>query len=376
MILPRPQVVAIDDEPEHLDGLVKGLALCGVASLPVLYRSESEEVRACPHVRVIFADLHLGVGTPSDHTQDFSTIGGLLEDRIQPTGPYMIVLWTRFADQARRLEEFLRRVKRVPAPFAVRALDKSEFLDEHGRLKNAASLVRAVERCVREEPQLGALLNWEGRVLDAAAESVASIAELARTNDTPTKNGLGGVLRSLAAAGVGKSRVSDAPFRGVNDALVPILADRIAFLESLADEDDLWREAIGVRENGQELDEAGSARLNRLLHIDSAVRENREQNGGRSSHCLRSIRETRSNMRSICVRNRRRANNFDTSSQGGTTAPCDGCWYRRRRRVTTRRDIRDLYHSFLALTCRLRRSGVIRGPTRYGRVQSLNLRAD
>ena len=180
----------------------------------------------------------------------------------------MVVLWTRFADQAERLQKFLGRVKRVPAPFAVRALDKSDFLDEHGRLKNPERLVAAVERRVREEPELGALLNWEARVLDAAAKSVSSVARVAQESDTPTKDALRGVLRSLAAAGVGRSRVRDAPFRGVNDALVPILADRITFLKSRTDEDELWREAIGDRQDAQELDEPGSARLNRLLHID------------------------------------------------------------------------------------------------------------
>ena len=126
-MLPAPRVVAIDDELEHLEGLTRGLNRHGTACLPIHFTGEPASIPPCRHVRVIFADLHLGGGPPGDHTQDFSTIGGLLEDTIKPSGPYLIVLWTMYPEQADGLHAFLKkRLQDVPKPFAVQPLDKND----------------------------------------------------------------------------------------------------------------------------------------------------------------------------------------------------------------------------------------------------------
>ena len=90
MMLPTPRVVAIDDKSEHLERLTQGLNRYGTACLPIHFTGETAEIPPCPHVRVIFADLHLIVGTPGDHARDFSMIGSLLEDTIKPSGPYWV----------------------------------------------------------------------------------------------------------------------------------------------------------------------------------------------------------------------------------------------------------------------------------------------
>ena len=118
-----PRIIAIDDDPHHLRGLVDCLNRHGTACRQIHFTGDPSGVRACPDVRIIFADLHLGMGTPSDHKSNFSMIGGLLQNTIKPSGPYFITLWTQFPEQAEALRTFLDRLDTdVTKPFDVLSL--------------------------------------------------------------------------------------------------------------------------------------------------------------------------------------------------------------------------------------------------------------
>lgn len=269
-----PRIVAVDDELWHLDSLIKGLSQCGIGCLPIHYKSEMENVVACPHARVIFADLNLIPGTPRDHKIDFSVIGGLLTQKIRPTGPYMLILWTQYPEKAGELEEFLRErpfPSGVLKPFAINALDKAAYIDVPGDSSaidadGLGKLVQDVESMVREESQIAALLTWEEHILYAAARTVNSVFELTESDDRP--KGLSRLLTHMAIAGVGKERISDGEFQAVNEALFPILADRISFLR-LEDSDygDLWRHMLDLSDAVGQLCPETRAKLNRLVHI-------------------------------------------------------------------------------------------------------------
>ena len=277
-MLPTPRVVAIDDEPGHLEGLAKGLNQYGTACLRIHYTGDMAAIPPCPHIRVIFADLHLGPGggSPEEHAQYFGTIGGLLEETLRPSGPYVIVLWTEYPDQADGLHAFLKdRLRDVPKPFAVQALNKEDHLDTQGTLKNPEPLVKAIKRIVDEQPQIGALLNWEERVLGAAADAVSSVMDLAESAAEDMKPGeeVGRLLASLAAAAVGEEHVGEDRFRAVNEGLLPILGDHIASMRSREDDGELWRTALGEIAAGRGLSLDEAARLNRLLHIAPSTSE-------------------------------------------------------------------------------------------------------
>lgn len=269
-MLPAPRVVVIDDKLNHLDGLARGLNRYGTACLPIHYTGKMAAIPACPHVRVIFSDLHLGEGPPGDHAQDFSVIGGLLEDAIKPSGPYLIVLWTMFPDEADRLHAYLKvGLQNVPKPFAVQALDKKDHLHPQGAVKRPEALVGAIKQVVSEQPQIGALLNWEERVLGAAADAVSSIMELAESaaGDGSSGEEIGRLLANLSVAAVGKEHAGEDRFRAVNEGLLPILGDHIASMRSREADNTLWQVALGEIDAGQRLSQEEAARLNRLLHI-------------------------------------------------------------------------------------------------------------
>ena len=276
MILPTPRVIAIDDEVKHLDGLAKGLNQCGAACLPIHFTSETTGIPQCPYVRVIFADLHLSGSTPGDHAQDFSTIGGLIESTLKPAGPYLIVLWTMYPEQANELHAFLKeRLKDVTKPFAVQPLKKADHLDPDGGVKSTEGLAEAIREIVTRQPQVGVLLNWEEQISGAAADTISSILELAEADpeDVSLNEGVGRLLANLAVGTVGKEHVGDDRFRAVNDALLPILADRIAAMHSREADNDLWQGAFGKSDAERGLSSDEAAKLNRLLHIASPTAE-------------------------------------------------------------------------------------------------------
>ena len=283
-MLGSPRVVAIDDDDTHLSALVSGLSRSGVACLQIHFTEEPTGIGPCPDVRIVFADLHLGVGTPSNHKIHFSTITTLLEDTIKPSGPYFIVLWTRYKDQAPKLRHYLdeRLDSRVAKPFNVCSLPKADHInfDGDGKVKDQGKLMEAISEIIRTSPQVGAVVKWESQVLRAAGCTVSSILELASGKDgTEQSKEVGRILGSLAVEAVGKDHVDSDRFRAVNDALLPILADRIARMRSSRSDQDLWREALIVPEGRKPLPDKKAARLNRLVHVADPCDINPKERG-------------------------------------------------------------------------------------------------
>ena len=267
MMLAAPKVIAIDDERKHLEGLVKGLNQYGFSCLQVHFTGDMEDIDSCSHVRVIFADLHLGAG-PADHARDFAIIGGFIEETVKPSGPYFIVLWTMYPEQATSLKKNLEeRLQAVTKPFDVLPLDKSDYLDGNGNIKSIEKLVEAIKSIVEMQPQIAALFNWEERVSEAASDTVASIFSM--VGDEERSQEVGRILAQLAVAAAGKDRVEQDRFRAVNEALLPILADHIASLPLRDVDDETWQAAFTQTDIGEAISAVEAAKLNSRVHIDS-----------------------------------------------------------------------------------------------------------
>ncbi len=267
-MLSTPRIIAIDDEPTHIAGLTSSLNRHGVACLAIHFTGDPADIKACPDVRIVFADLHL-VGPEANHAAHFSVIGGLLEDTIKPVGPYFIILWTRYPDQAAALRKFLEeRLQGVTKPFDVLPLAKSDHLDADGNVKDAEALIQAINTITQALPQLNALFDWENRVLGAAGKTVSSVLELASTQGEASARAeeLGKILARLGIAAVGEAHVAEGQFHAVNEALLPILADRIANLHLGDSDNDVWRAAVEVS-SAQTLTAETAAKLNRMAHF-------------------------------------------------------------------------------------------------------------
>ena len=269
MMLATPRIVVIDDDPEHLRGLADCLNQQGFACLRVHFTGDSGHVPTCPDVRIIFADLHMGPGSPSDHKMNFSTIGGLIQGNIKPSGPYIIILWTQFPQQADDLRVFLERLgTEVARPFDVRPLAKAAHLDIDGNVKNQKALVDAIRDIIGDSPQLAALFDWESRVLGAAGRTVSSILELAGAADMAERRSeVGRVLTRLGIEAAGAENMATDQFRAVNRGLLPILADRISALRSSIPDHGTWNHALEPAAGLPELALENAARLNSFIHI-------------------------------------------------------------------------------------------------------------
>ena len=277
MMLPTPRVIAIDDHPKHLAGLTEGLNQCGTACSPIHFTSdlESMQIQPCHHVRVIFADLNL-VPAQTSPAGNFSTIATLIEEKIKPSGPYFIVLWTISPEETADLHDFLKdRLDKVTKPLAVQALNKIKYLDNStGDVKNPEALAEAIGGMITGQPQVAALFDWETRISDAAANTVSSILELVEAEEADRAEEIGRLLARLAVEAVGKEHVEEDRFRAVNDALLPILADRIAFMRSGEVDKSLWQRAFDISSTQQNLSPDKAAKLNRLLHIALPTADN------------------------------------------------------------------------------------------------------
>lgn len=269
-MLGSPRIVAIDDNKSHLAGLANGLGQSGVACVQIHFKGDLTGFSNCPDVRIVFADLHLLAEALSDPKRNFNIITGILETTIKPSGPYFIILWTRSPDQAQALLRHLdeRLDPRVTKPFAVCPLPKADHIDGEGTIKDQDKLMEAIRDIIRKSPQVGAMVEWESQVLEAAGRTVSSILDLTSGEEGVERAaGVGRILGRLAVEAVGKEHVDRNRFRAINDALLPILADRVAKMPSGEIDQQLWQAALTIPE-GQSMESVEhAARLNRLLHI-------------------------------------------------------------------------------------------------------------
>ena len=350
MILTAPRIIAIDDDQNHLDGLARALNQYGVACLQFHFTGDPTDIKPCPHVRVIFADLHLGKGPVSDHSRDFGIIGGFIEETVKPSGPYFIVLWTMYPDQADTLQRNLEdRLKGVAKPFAVLPLDKAKFLDAAGNVKSTGKLVDTIAAIAKKQPQIVALLNWENRVLGAAAATVSSILTLAESAPEAENRGeeVGKLLARLAVEAVGREHVEQDRFRAVNEALLPILADRISALRSAADDREAWRKTFSEADVSRALSREEAAKLNRSFHVAPSI----PGNSGAERGAVIPLPDILSGEKFECLYGLTQEvaakKQFFCRDFSQVTNKFSGYWFSRRRHVITPRGNRGLFPSTL-----------------------------
>lgn len=266
------RVVAIDDDKKDLDALVNGLGSAGAACLGVHYTADPDKmgIVACPHVRVILTDLNL-LGLPSPpEEQMFGIIASLL-DGLKPEGPYLLALWTRLTSHSDNLRTFLDgRSYGAAKPFAIVPLDKNKYIQ--GSSVNLNGLVQRFKSFVDDYPALAALNDWEEQVCAGASKTISSIATLGDPfkRGADQQNDTSRLVSAMAKEAVGVANLLTTPHgRAVNEALLPILNDRItASLVRDRASSEIWSKAV-EQVQGQHICKREAAQLNRAIHIDS-----------------------------------------------------------------------------------------------------------
>lgn len=267
-MLASPRIVAIDNDCSHLKVLVTGLNRFGVGCLPVHFTENLDDLQACPNLRVLFADLHLVESSDNDRVH-FANLAGLIETTFKPTGPYLIVLWTAYPSKAEELHRYVRdELCGVPKPFDVIALKKEDYR-EGADGWNIGKLLEDIERLSQESPAFSALVDWEERVIEAAGDTVSSLMDIAMSEvGNDTSENVAGLLHKLAVAAVGANNVASDRFRAVNEALLPILSDRVSALRTNDNSRNVWDKALSGADGSVGNSEGAVAKLNQMLHID------------------------------------------------------------------------------------------------------------
>ena len=169
-------IIVIDDDRDHLGGLIKELERFGIPCLSLHFTGAPPDIPACPHVRLIFADLHLIGGVASDHKRDFAVIGSIIEDTIKPSGPYLVVLWTRYPDQVSELKTFLQRLRDVTKPVDILSLSKIDHLDGSD-IRSEKALTSEIESLAGGWLNTGGLAGLQGALRPLNNDEVDEMIE-------------------------------------------------------------------------------------------------------------------------------------------------------------------------------------------------------
>lgn len=274
-----PRFVVVDDNANHVSGILNALQALGTPGLGAIYHPETGlDSRHFEGVRALFMDLHLvESGVTTDEKQHYGTIVGILEAIISPTGgPFILVIWTEHDQLIEGLRNYLDTgldpAKPYARPLAVVGLPKTEFINLNtGVPKDAKAdaLRDAVDQAVSAQPQLAALIAWEADVQAAAGATLSALVELVPEDARNTASFAGGldkILSLLACEAVGQHHVATDPRTAITSALAPILADRIVNQDVPDEVVTIWKEAVSG-EGGEQLDATRAAKVNRMLHV-------------------------------------------------------------------------------------------------------------
>ncbi|MFJ5251464.1 hypothetical protein ACIP8G_13285 [Serratia liquefaciens] len=282
MIFTPPRFIVLDDTKEHLSAITDAFQKLGSPCLGVHFEpSATLDKNLFQGVRALFIDLHLVGGQAStDQRQNYGVICNILEENININGgPYILVLWTEYAEYCNELKQFIERIEPHAKPLAVISLSKIDFINTtDGATKDPEKLRLSVRKAVYSNPQLAAMLEWESGVLNAASATLCSLLTLVPNeskNGNNYSDSLDTLLSRLAQEAVGAKNISSDHRAAVNNSLSPILFDRIMNQKKSEGSDELWRSAV-TKYNGRlpsaTLEEAGL--INKMLHFADPEYEN------------------------------------------------------------------------------------------------------
>lgn len=230
-MFPSAKVLAIDDIQDDLDSIRDGLHEAGIACIPILYSPGTAPDEPYQGVRIVFMDLNL-VGGHRDDAELADVAAQTLKSFIA-SGPYLLVFWSGLANNVGEVERYLReRHADTPAPLAIGVMNKADLAlpDKTDDNYNAqlAALKQSILREVEKSPQLLALLHWEAKLAQAAAEAFGELHSLAAGDacwDFPAVGEhLGNILGKVAGEAAGIYAETNKA-EAIEQGLAPLLND-------------------------------------------------------------------------------------------------------------------------------------------------------
>lgn len=269
MILKQSRILIVDDKKEHGERISLALSNAGYPSRFILYDPQMEwNEEKLTGVRAVLFDLAL-LGSNVVTDNDRAAAQTLLEQVFSETnGPWGLVAWTTHTDEAARLYNYLR--DRLPPgikPVTSGVLNKEDFLQNDEA--SLAKLVTAVSEKLRPEAPIACLIGWEHSVQKSAASILHQLTGAAHNapGEKTLQEKLDCLLLRLAEADAGKTlSAHDSLVKPLYSVLTPLLADCLDQIEGDAC-------PVPAGECAEVINDAWSARVNRMLHIDATHNE-------------------------------------------------------------------------------------------------------
>lgn len=262
MISSDPAFVVVDNTKSELDALASAMNSLRLPVYSILYGSSPDAIddHEFRGVRYLFFDLNLTDGTGVG-SGDFNTIQSLLERGIDiQSGPYVLILWTKYPNQAQELSRHLvERIDRAEKlPLQVLALDKSDVLTAPERLKEK------LEAAIAANDVITALFDWESAVKEGAGSALGDINRLIEPaeNDYPQRAKAWKERVSLmSASSIGAANLNGREREAFNAAVIPLVADRVECRKMTSAQKASWKKMVtkSKAKNGQRSIQGDSA---------------------------------------------------------------------------------------------------------------------
>lgn len=242
MIPYHARVAALDDDPEHLKMIVNGLGKAGFWAMPFLFdigKFEPELPIPFKGIRLVFTDIHMGPGPfgSSAATYASTIIMGLKQ--IVSEGPYGLIFWSQFPQDADIIwNEIKARAPQsgLPIPVFYEAIDKNTVMNVGGGSGSPASNFDAeklrdeILSKIQSADVLALAMSWDERVGHAAMLATNRVYNLAKSDGDLSK--WTGLLAYLAQEAIGKEPATASPVAAVDNAMLPLLEDRLSELSN------------------------------------------------------------------------------------------------------------------------------------------------
>lgn len=267
MIFRQPRTLVIDDKQKDGEKITSALNSNGYPARFILFDTDSWGNEQFSGVRAVFLDLALlGSGVPTD--QDRSATVSFLLKILQPTnGPWALVTWTTYANDADTLYNYLReRLPKGMRPLSKAILDKEKWLPEIEQ-QPTSDFAQAVIEKLELSPPVKFLLDWETAVQNAAASVLHQLTEAAEAlqGNVGLDEKINCLLIELAKAEAGKT-LGKLP--SLTPPLYTVLTPLLTDCLDQSSTDDYPPAASGCS------DPANSEwqyRINRMLHLDTGT---------------------------------------------------------------------------------------------------------
>lgn len=235
------QYLVIDDNKEHLKIISEGLSQLGLSSLSIHYTDQlslpNHNKIFYSSTRIIFCDLHLMNIGGTGYKSHYSNIVRLIEDLLDENHPpYLLILWTAHPGSNDEHKDGIMSyfsAANTKKPIDILCFSKRDVIDElSGTGTPNAKFIPELEKKIKENEGLNALLQWDSEIRKATNNTLLAIENLALigvTKDISFAESTSNMLKVFAREAVGKKHLTDDPSHAINLALAPIINDNLIY---------------------------------------------------------------------------------------------------------------------------------------------------